>query len=91
MRYRYYVSQPWLFALISSGTIAPTKAQRHGQRCLFVTDNFYEWCKSDRQPFAIGMAEDGLMTMAGLWDEWLDPKSQPRDHAHLHHHHGRTE
>jgi putative SOS response-associated peptidase YedK len=51
-------------------------AWRRGQRCLVVTDGFYEWRKSDRQPFAIGMTDDGLMTMAGLWDEWRDPKSR---------------
>jgi putative SOS response-associated peptidase YedK len=50
-------------------------AWRHGHRCLVVTDGFYEWRKSDRQPFAIGMADDGLMTMAGLWDEWKDRMS----------------
>jgi putative SOS response-associated peptidase YedK len=47
-------------------------AWRRGQRCLVVADGFYEWRKSDKQPFAIGMADDELMTMAGLWDEWQD-------------------
>jgi putative SOS response-associated peptidase YedK len=51
---------------------------RMGRRCLVVTDGFYEWRKSDRQPFAIGMADDGLMTMAGLWDEWRDPLTKER-------------
>jgi putative SOS response-associated peptidase YedK len=51
-------------------------AWRRGQRCLVVTDGFYEWRKSDRQPFTIGMAVDSLMTMAGLWDEWRDPTSR---------------
>ena len=41
-------------------------AWKRGQRCLVVTDGFYEWRKSDKQPFAIGMADDGLMVMAGL-------------------------
>ena len=53
-------------------------AWKRGQRCLVVTDGFYEWRKigvADKQPFAIGMADDGLMTMAGLWDEWRDPFS----------------
>ena len=53
-------------------------AWRMGRRCLVATDGFYEWRKSDRQPFAIGMADAGLMTMAGLWDEWRDPTSRAR-------------
>jgi putative SOS response-associated peptidase YedK len=53
-------------------------AWRAGRRCLVVTDGFYEWRKSDRQPFAIGMADDGLMTMAGLWDEWRDTLTRER-------------
>ncbi len=51
-------------------------AWRRGQRCLVMTDGLYEWRKTgvaDKQPFAIGMADDSLMTMAGLWDEWRDP------------------
>jgi putative SOS response-associated peptidase YedK len=53
-------------------------AWRKAQRCLVVTDGFYEWRKSDRQPSAIGMADDGPMTMAGLWDEWHDPLTKER-------------
>ncbi len=45
---------------------------RSGQRCLVVTDGFYEWKKLDpkgkeKQPYAIAMADDGQMVMAGLW------------------------
>lgn len=46
---------------------------KRGQRCLVVTDGFYEWRKSDKQPFAIAMADDSPMVMAGLWDEWWLP------------------
>ncbi len=49
---------------------------KRGQRCLVVTDGFYEWRKSDKQPFAIGMADDGLMVMAGLWDRWKSPQGE---------------
>ena len=63
----------------------PTKAERNrrttkpafkdawkwGQRCLVVTDGFYEWKKGiavkEKQPYAIAMADDGMMVMAGLW------------------------
>ena len=50
-----------------------------GQRCLVVTDGFYEWKKlaaavKEKQPYAIAMT-DGMMVMAGLWSKWKDTKS----------------
>jgi putative SOS response-associated peptidase YedK len=51
-------------------------AWKHGRRCLVVTDGFYEWRKSDKQPFAIGMADDDVMVMAGLWEEWTSPAGE---------------
>jgi putative SOS response-associated peptidase YedK len=56
-------------------------AWRRGQRCLVITDGFYEWKKldtkgKDKQPYAIAMADDSPMVMAGLWDRWKDPKSR---------------
>ena len=55
-------------------------AWKRGQRCLVVTDGFYEWKKLDpkgkeKQPYAIAMADDGPMVMPGLWAKWKDPKS----------------
>jgi putative SOS response-associated peptidase YedK len=46
-------------------------AWKRGQRCLVVTDGFYEWKKLDakgkiKQPYAIAMADGGQMVMAGL-------------------------
>jgi putative SOS response-associated peptidase YedK len=47
-----------------------------GQRCLVVTDGFFEWQKLDpkgkqKQPYAIAMADDQkMMVMAGLWARW---------------------
>jgi len=54
-------------------------AWKKGQRCLIVTDGFYEWKKLDptgkkKQPYAIAMTQ-GQMVMAGLWEKWKDPKS----------------
>jgi putative SOS response-associated peptidase YedK len=54
-------------------------AWKWGQRCLVVTDGFYEWKKLDakgktRQPYASAMRK-GMMVMAGLWARWKDPKS----------------
>jgi putative SOS response-associated peptidase YedK len=45
-------------------------AWKRGQRCLVVTDGFYEWKKLDpkgkeKQPYAIAMADDGQMEVAG--------------------------
>lgn len=45
-------------------------AWKAGRRCLVVTDGFYEWRKSDKQPFAIARATDELTVMAGLWEIW---------------------
>ena len=52
---------------------APWKA---GQRCLVVTDGFYEWRKSDKQPFAIACVKDNLTVMAGLWERWTGPTGE---------------
>jgi len=52
-------------------------AWKRGQRCLVVTDGFYEWKKitvKDKQPYAIAVT-DGMMVMVGLWSRWKDPKS----------------
>src|SRR5882672_6458937 len=53
-------------------------AWKDGQRCLVVTDGFYEWKKPEKQPFAIAMADKSHMVMAGLWDEWTDKKTGER-------------
>jgi putative SOS response-associated peptidase YedK len=45
-----------------------------GQRCLIPVDHFYEWRQSDKQPFAIAMANKSVMILAGLWEKW-----RPRD------------
>jgi putative SOS response-associated peptidase YedK len=51
-------------------------AWRKGRRCLVVTSGFYEWRKRDKQAFAVGMADDSLMVMAGLWEEWTSPDGE---------------
>jgi putative SOS response-associated peptidase YedK len=55
-------------------------AWRRGQRCLVVTDGFYEWKKLDpkgkqKQSYAIAMADDAQMVTAGLWATWKSPTS----------------
>jgi putative SOS response-associated peptidase YedK len=44
-----------------------------GRRCLVIADGYYEWRQADRQPFALALANRGLMTFAGLWDIWRSP------------------
>ena len=64
----------------NSSTSTPNAAAKRGQRCLVVTDGFYEWKKLDpkgkkKQAYAIGMADDREMVMAGLWETWKSPTS----------------
>jgi putative SOS response-associated peptidase YedK len=42
------------------------------RRCLVPVDNFYEWKKTatGKQPYAIALADQGLMALAGLWANW---------------------
>ncbi len=56
-------------------TAAFRDAWKKGQRCLVITDGFYEWQKLDaknKQPYALAMADGSMMVFAGLWDEWKD-------------------
>ncbi len=62
-------------------TIKPAfrDAWKKGQRCLAVTDGFYEWKKlypagKRRQPYAVAMTE-GPMVIAGLWERSKEPRS----------------
>jgi putative SOS response-associated peptidase YedK len=48
---------------------------KRGHRCLVVTDGFYEWRKSDKQPFAVCVKDD-LTIMAGLWSIWWSPAGE---------------
>jgi putative SOS response-associated peptidase YedK len=42
------------------------------RRCLVPVDNFYEWKKTEtgKQPYAIALADRGIMALAGLWENW---------------------
>jgi putative SOS response-associated peptidase YedK len=50
------------------------KAER---RCLIVTGGFYEWRKTDKQPFCIALGNKQPMCMAGLWEEWKPKDAEP--------------
>jgi putative SOS response-associated peptidase YedK len=51
-------------------------AWRERRRCLVLADGYYEWRHADKQPFAVGLANRGPMTLAGLWDEWRSPAGE---------------
>jgi putative SOS response-associated peptidase YedK len=50
----------------------------HRRRCLVPVDNFYEWKKTatGKQPYAIALADRGLMALAGLWENWRSPAGE---------------
>ncbi len=52
-------------------------AWKAGRRCLVVTDGFYEWRKTDKQPFAVGFGNKQPMYMAGLWQDWKPTSGDP--------------
>jgi putative SOS response-associated peptidase YedK len=61
-----------------TGKPAFRDAWKRGQRCLVVTNGFYEWKKLDpkgkvKQPYAIATADKPEMVMAGLWSLWKSP------------------
>jgi len=45
------------------------------RRCLMPVDNFYEWKKTaaGKQPYAVTLADGGLMALAELWENWRSP------------------
>jgi putative SOS response-associated peptidase YedK len=49
------------------------------RRCLVPVNNFYEWQKLDaknKQPYAIALADRGVMALAGLWENWKSPAGE---------------
>ncbi len=60
--------------MLEKRTYAPLWSKR--QRCLLVVDGFYEWRKSDKQPFTIYRADKEPLVLAGLYEDWTDPASK---------------
>jgi putative SOS response-associated peptidase YedK len=63
-----------------SETIATKPAFRSAfekRRCLIPADGFVEWKgeKPPKQPYAILPADGGLITFAGLWENWRNPET----------------
>jgi len=48
------------------------------RRCLVPVDNLYEWKKTanGKQPYAIALADRGLMALAGLCENWRSPAGE---------------
>ena len=48
------------------------------RRCLVPVDGFYEWKKTgtDKRPYTIGLADRGIMALAGLWENWHSPADE---------------
>jgi hypothetical protein len=53
------------------------EAWQRGRRCLIVADGFYEWRKSDKQPFFISLGNRQPMLFAGLWEQWRPKEGEP--------------
>ena len=48
------------------------------RRCLVPADNFFEWKKtaSGKQPYALALANRGIMALAGVWENWHSPAGE---------------
>lgn len=51
------------------------------RRCLIVADGFFEWAKTPagKQPHLIRFADGRPFGMAGLWENWSDPRGESVD------------
>jgi putative SOS response-associated peptidase YedK len=55
-------------------------AWKAGRRCIIPASSFFEWKKIDpktKQPYAIGLGNQGPMSFAGLWEEWKPKDAAP--------------
>src|SRR4051794_18048824 len=60
-------------------SVATTRAYREAyekRRCLVPVDGWLEWFGSmkDRRPVRFHRADNGLTLIAGIWEDWRDPK-----------------
>lgn len=44
------------------------------RRCLIPANGFYEWRKSDKQPFFISIPDRDLFCFAGIREKWISPE-----------------
>jgi len=47
----------------------------HDREAAHPADNFYEWKKTatGKQPYALALADRGIMALAGVWENWHAP------------------
>jgi putative SOS response-associated peptidase YedK len=54
------------------------------RRCIIPASGYYEWRKAQegnkpgKQPWYISAADGGVLSLAGLWDTWKDPWTNPQ-------------
>jgi putative SOS response-associated peptidase YedK len=50
------------------------------RRCLIPADGFYEWRAGPqrKQPYHVGMVDDALFALAGVWEYWARAGQEPR-------------
>lgn len=48
------------------------------KRCIIPADGFYEWRKSDKQPFRIHLKSRPVFGLAGLYDTWTSPDGKTK-------------
>jgi putative SOS response-associated peptidase YedK len=48
------------------------------RRCLVLADGFYEWAKEGKKtyPVRVSLKSGEPYSMAGLWEQWIDPQSR---------------
>lgn len=56
-------------------------AARSGQRCLIPVTGFFEWHEEGgkKYPFFISARDQPIVSIAGLWDEWIKPGADPSE------------
>lgn len=49
----------------------------HRKRCLVLANGFYEWhtAEKSRIPYYIGLRDQPIIALAGLYDQWINPES----------------
>ena len=74
------IRQYTLNARIETIKQKPAFKNNINNRCLIIADGFYEWQWLDqkgkkKQKYLISLQNEDIFTFAGLWGEWIDPKT----------------
>jgi len=81
----------WTMINARAETVATAPAFKKAfekRRCLVPVDGFFEWEKvgKERRPHMIAMLDRRAFTLAGLWENWKEPRHR-RMGAHVYDHH----